>query len=60
MGMQRSLAATGRSANLSEGSTVSYLLCQYASLLAAQGALKTAVSYLNSATEVGLRTDLPL
>ncbi|XP_071534262.1 protein transport protein Sec31A-like isoform X10 [Panulirus ornatus] len=51
MGLQRSLAATGRSANISEGSTVSSLLCQYASLLAAQGALNTAVSYLNSATQ---------
>ncbi|XP_042893278.1 protein transport protein Sec31A-like isoform X3 [Penaeus japonicus] len=51
MVLQRSLAAAGRPVNLSEGSTVSSLLCQYASLLAAQGALNTAVSYLNSATE---------
>lgn len=53
MVLQRSLAAAGRPVNLSEGSTVSSLLCQYASLLAAQGALNTAVSYLNSATQVG-------
>lgn len=52
MGLQRSLSAAGRPTNLSEGSTVSSLLCQYASLLAAQGALNTAVSYLNSATKV--------
>ncbi|XP_037789128.1 protein transport protein Sec31A-like isoform X3 [Penaeus monodon] len=51
MVLQRSLAAAGRPVNLSEGSTVSSLLCQYASLLAAQGALNTAVSYLNSATQ---------
>ncbi|KAK3871526.1 hypothetical protein Pcinc_023333 [Petrolisthes cinctipes] len=51
MGLQRSLSAAGRPTNLSEGSTVSSLLCQYASLLAAQGALNTAVSYLNSATK---------
>ncbi|XP_042223332.1 protein transport protein Sec31A-like isoform X3 [Homarus americanus] len=51
MGLQRSLAAAGRPTNLSEGNTVSSLLCQYASLLAAQGALHTAVSYLNSASK---------
>ncbi|XP_045138814.1 protein transport protein Sec31A-like isoform X6 [Portunus trituberculatus] len=50
MGLQRSLSCAGHSVNLSEGSTVSSLLCQYASLLAAQGVLRTAVSYLNSAT----------
>ncbi|XP_066981802.1 protein transport protein Sec31A-like isoform X45 [Macrobrachium rosenbergii] len=51
MVLQRSLSAAGRTANLSEGNTVSSLLCQYASLLAAQGTLNTAVSYLNSATQ---------
>ncbi|KAK7080804.1 Protein transport protein Sec31A [Halocaridina rubra] len=51
MVLQRSLSTAGRPANLSEGSTVSSLLCQYASLLAAQGTLNTAVSYLNSATQ---------
>lgn len=51
MGLQRSLSAAGRPSNLSEGRTVSSLLCQYASLLAAQGALNTAVSYINSATQ---------
>nr|XP_045605804.1 protein transport protein Sec31A-like isoform X2 [Procambarus clarkii] len=51
MGLQRSLSTAGRQTNLSDGSTVSSLLCQYASLLAAQGALNTAVSYLNSATQ---------
>lgn len=51
MVLQRSLSAAGRSANLSEGSTVSSLLCQYASLLAAQGTLNTAVSYLTSAIQ---------
>lgn len=52
MGLQRSLSCAGHSVSLSEGSTVSSLLCQYASLLAAQGVLRTAVSYLNSATQV--------
>ncbi|XP_068251113.1 protein transport protein Sec31A-like isoform X2 [Palaemon carinicauda] len=51
MVLQRSLSAAGRTANLSEGNTVSSLLCQYASLLAAQGTLNTAVSYLNTATQ---------
>ncbi|KAK8742241.1 hypothetical protein OTU49_001751, partial [Cherax quadricarinatus] len=51
MGLQQSLSAAGRPTNLSEGNAVSSLLCQYASLLAAQGSLTTAVSYLNSATQ---------
>lgn len=49
--LQHSLTAAGRPVNLSQGSTVSTFLCQYASLLAAQGALSTAVSYLSTATE---------
>lgn len=53
MGLQQSLAAAGRPSNLSEANTISSLLCQYASLLAAQGALSTALSYLSSATQVG-------
>lgn len=56
MGLQRSLSSAGHTVNLSEGSTVSSLLCQYASLLAAQGVLKTAVSYLNSATQVSKKS----
>lgn len=54
MGLQRSLSCAGHTVNLSEGSTVSSLMCQYASLLAAQGVLGTAVSYLNSATQVSM------
>lgn len=57
MGLQRSLSCAGHTVNLSEGSTVSSLLCQYASLLAAQGVLRTAVSYLNSATQVSKKTE---
>lgn len=49
--LQHALTTAGRPVNLSQGSTVSTFLCQYASLLAAQGALSTAVSYLTTATE---------
>ena len=51
MVMQKALTAIGRLVNISEDGTVSHHLCQYASLLAAQGSLNTAASYLNSATE---------
>lgn len=53
--LERALSSLGRSVNLRDGNLSSSYLCKYAALLASQGALSTAVSYLNNPTEVSVR-----
>lgn len=50
--LERALSSIGHPVSLKEGSSASSYLCNYVSLLASQGALLTAVSYLNNQAQV--------